>query len=260
MKPHRFLNSFSRHGCRPFWSYRYTGTLPRLISLVSHSCANTGGVGVFFLFWNEGPPPASSTHCHSNSHGTISFADPHHLNSVVSYRYKNMGKGAFPGLQHSNVQPSNRSYRAFWERRSRSGRDVPTYLDAKSLRHNLFADPHPLNLYATIFYKKGGRRGVAQFKPLLTSLPHTSLRPLSPLSATLMGLPASVANKRLTAQLNPLDATLTKNRGYPLQANSLSSPRRKSSSTGVAIISRTRSRSAGTSSFVDPLVSMVSCR
>src|SRR5713226_65019 len=37
---------------------------------------------------------------------------------------------------------------------------------------------------------------------------------LSPLAATLMDPPASVANKRLTAWLTPLDATLTKNRGY----------------------------------------------
>ncbi len=37
---------------RPIWSYRYTGTLPRLISFVCHSYANTGGVGVFFPFWN----------------------------------------------------------------------------------------------------------------------------------------------------------------------------------------------------------------
>jgi len=37
--------------------------------------------------------------------------------------------------------------------------------------------------------------------------------PVSPLAATLMDFPASVANKRLTAELSPLDATLTKNRG-----------------------------------------------
>jgi len=37
--------------------------------------------------------------------------------------------------------------------------------------------------------------------------------PLSPLAATLMDHPASVANKRLTENLTPLDATLTKNRG-----------------------------------------------
>src|SRR5882724_8743292 len=36
---------------------------------------------------------------------------------------------------------------------------------------------------------------------------------VSPLAATLMNLLASVANKRLTARLNPLAATLTKNRG-----------------------------------------------
>ena len=37
-------------------------------------------------------------------------------------------------------------------------------------------------------------------------------------------------------------------------------PRLRASSTGCAIIARTRSRSAGTSSLVSPLVSMVSCR
>src|ERR1700693_5663634 len=37
--------------------------------------------------------------------------------------------------------------------------------------------------------------------------------PLTPLAATLMNSPASVANKRLMRCLNPLDATLTKNRG-----------------------------------------------
>jgi len=51
---------------------------------------------------------------------------------------------------------------------------------------------------------------------LLTSLPHYFLAPssLSPLDATLMLSLASVANKRLTAELNSLDATLTKNRGW----------------------------------------------
>ncbi len=49
-------------------------------------------------------------------------------------------------------------------------------------------------------------------KPLLSRL---RLAPISPLAATLMDLPATVANKRLTSWLSPLDATLTKNRGYP---------------------------------------------
>src|SRR6266446_3163906 len=38
-------------------------------------------------------------------------------------------------------------------------------------------------------------------------------RNVTPLNATLMDHLTSVANKRLTASLNPLDATLTKNRG-----------------------------------------------
>ena len=39
------------------------------------------------------------------------------------------------------------------------------------------------------------------------------LRSVTPLAATLMDLPASVANKRLTGNLSPLDATLTKKTG-----------------------------------------------
>src|SRR5882672_4263226 len=42
---------------------------------------------------------------------------------------------------------------------------------------------------------------------------HQHFIPVGPLAATLMDSPASVANKRLTARLNPLAATLTKNRG-----------------------------------------------
>src|SRR6266851_5086026 len=55
--------------------------------------------------------------------------------------------------------------------------------------------------------------------PTPTSSSHRSpllsrqqLSSLTPLAATLMDFPASVANKRLTAGLNPLDATLTENR------------------------------------------------
>src|SRR5258708_20592477 len=45
---------------------------------------------------------------------------------------------------------------------------------------------------------------------------------VNPLAAPLMHIPASVANKRLTAGLSPLVATLTKNTGYLLQAKSFS--------------------------------------
>src|SRR5713226_5584851 len=42
------------------WSYLHTGTLPRLISFISHSYANTGVVGVF-PFWNAQARPSSLT-------------------------------------------------------------------------------------------------------------------------------------------------------------------------------------------------------
>src|SRR5260370_38861582 len=45
------------------------------------------------------------------------------------------------------------------------------------------------------------------------SLSRRQPAPLTPLDATLMHFPASVANKRLTAELTPLTATLTKNEG-----------------------------------------------
>src|SRR5260370_6850643 len=45
---------------------------------------------------------------------------------------------------------------------------------------------------------------------------------VNPLTATLMQLSASVPNKRLTAWLSPLAATLTKNTGHLLQAKSFS--------------------------------------
>src|SRR6266404_4011070 len=44
----------------------------------------------------------------------------------------------------------------------------------------------------------------------LALLSRQQCAPVSPLAATLMDLHASVANKRLTAELTPLDATLTK--------------------------------------------------
>jgi len=46
--------------------------------------------------------------------------------------------------------------------------------------------------------------------------------PISPLAATLMNLLASAANKRLTVELSPLDATLTKYRGDILRPKSFS--------------------------------------
>jgi len=52
--------------------------------------------------------------------------------------------------------------------------------------------------------------------------------PITPLAATLMDFPATIANKSLTAGLTPLDATLTKNRGVgapPFDVSSFRCPR-----------------------------------
>ncbi len=94
--------------------------------------------------------------------------------------------------------------------------DVLTSFTPNSHRIISFTDPHPLTLLESYRFKNSAGMGVPQFKffpyVLTTLLPYLLL--LSPLAATLMDLPASVANKRLTVWLNPLDATLTKNRGW----------------------------------------------
>lgn len=75
-----------------------------------------------------------------------------------------------------------------------------------------FADPHPLNPVESNVYQKRGRGEGAS---------HTKLGPqlcrhgtsLSLLESTLTRHLASVDSKHLTASLNPVNATLTKNRG-----------------------------------------------
>jgi len=87
-----------------------------------------------------------------------------------------------------------------------------------------FADPHPLNPVEPYRYKIRGSGGFFCSSDFRPSNFHR-LGPLSPLAATLVDLPASVANKRLTARLNPLDATLTKNTGVGLpDSGTLHSP------------------------------------
>jgi len=169
------------------------------------------------------------------------------------------------------------------DRRFRSGRNC----SPKSLPFNLFADPHPLNLYPTIFYKNSGEgplpiryspffishsryillssvchnsfvchsyentRGVGVFFPFRNPLvgcrgydpdderlsklstnscpprftdrlPLTCPNPVgvtttpasTPLDATLMDLPASVASKRLTVLVKSFRCNIYKNRGW----------------------------------------------
>jgi|SRR5712692_4805533 len=94
-------------------------------------------------------------------------------------------------------------------------------LSPKSLSHNPFADPHPINPVVSILYKKGGAWGPLDALLFSESFPSKAttllptIAPVTPLAATLTDIPASVANKGLTSELSPLDATLTKNRGVP---------------------------------------------
>ena|SRR6266446_2518093 len=108
-------------------------------------------------------------------------------------------------FQHSNPQYGSR----------RHLRDAQTSFTPKSLPFNLFADHHPLTPVTSIFYKNAGGRGHSRrfLSPKAFPCHASENSPVSPLAATLMDLPASVANKRLTVGLSPLDATLTKNRG-----------------------------------------------
>ena len=83
MQARRALDPFSMARSRPPWSYHQTGTLPRLIFFVCHSYENTGGVGVFFPFWNStaSPAPASSNRAASPFIGLL-FTDRCRLTTV----------------------------------------------------------------------------------------------------------------------------------------------------------------------------------
>ena len=78
----------------------------------------------------------------------------------------------------------------------------------------------PISVHPDLF----AQRSLSPHHPPQSSfLPSTPHRPLTsssltPLTATPMNLLACLANKRLTPQLNPLAATLTKNRGAPFPA------------------------------------------
>src|SRR5258708_28135850 len=113
---HAVLLTLPSDGNRPSWSYHHTGTLPRLISFVSHSYANTGGVGVFFPFWYKtiGGGDANSPHYSSSffSHSCALFCAFLHFPRIQSFSFqsfphslpKNTGGlgGILPILDHYN--------------------------------------------------------------------------------------------------------------------------------------------------------------
>src|SRR5712691_1756363 len=145
---------------------------------------------------------------HPRRHSARSF-------SVTSFPY--LATSLPPYLLFSDFSPAThfrRSYRSENVQTCQRS-DVLTSFTAKSLPFNLFADSHPLTPVTSDFYKNAGGRGHSRRFLSPKAFPcHTSENsPVSPLAATLMDLPASVANKRLTVGLSPLDATLTRNRG-----------------------------------------------
>src|SRR6266478_1866248 len=155
---------------------------------------------------------------HPRRHSARSF-------SVTSFPY--LATSLPPYLLFSDFSPAThfrRSYRSENVQTCQRS-DVLTSFTAKSLPFNLFADSHPLTPVTSDFYKNAGGRGHSRRFLSPKAFPcHTSENsPVSPLAATLMHPPASVANKRLTVGLSPLDATLTKNRGvHPSSQRALS--------------------------------------
>jgi hypothetical protein len=138
------------------------------------------------------PPRQIPTSCplFPNSHGIISFADPHLLNPFTPYRYKNhRGWGAVPNLQ--TCKPSN----------------LPTFpIPLTPLRTR-----RRVRILSDHRESKGSSPRSSRFSP-------DFVFSLSLLGATLTDMPISVHSKALTGKLNPLDATLTKNQGPLLPA------------------------------------------
>jgi hypothetical protein len=83
----------------------------------------------------------------------------------------------------------------------------------ESYRRPLHLPPRgPSNSFKFLHLPASSARRINATHPI--TLTHQHFLRVNPLDATLMASPASVANKRLTAELNPLDATLPKNRGW----------------------------------------------
>jgi hypothetical protein len=82
-----------------------------------------------------------------------------------------------------------------------------------ALFSNTYGNPFCNSLCFQIHAGMGGWGAAPKLQTCKPCNLSTRAIPLSPLSATLIDFPASVANKRLTRLLSPLDATLTKNAG-----------------------------------------------
>src|SRR5467141_5063774 len=82
---------------RPSWSYHHTGTLPRLISFVSHSYANTGGGGYSSHFGTRQSTAVMRTRriaqvlsFHILAHSFALFCILKELNSLLFNRFRTL--------------------------------------------------------------------------------------------------------------------------------------------------------------------------
>src|SRR5260370_42501722 len=108
-----FFPVFAKLQHRPARQTLPASLSPALTWLTQHSNlqpANRSSVAVAERRSRSGRD--TSTWLDSKSFPLNSFADPHPLNSVVSYRYKNTGgRAPILWLQRSNLQPYNVSTR-----------------------------------------------------------------------------------------------------------------------------------------------------
>ncbi len=112
-------------------------------------------------------------------------------------------------------------------------RDVLTSFTPKSLPHNPFADPHPLNPVTSILYKNSGGQGypLHSLSPRSFSYVVTSLRPSFLFSKSFRcntyGPPRKCCKQKTYGEAKSCRCNTYRKQGYLLQAKcfSLSSPR-----------------------------------
>jgi hypothetical protein len=102
---------------RPLWSYRYTGTLPQLISLVSHTYENIGGVAVFFPFWYRTRRAANGNSQHYStsffSHSCALFCTHQKHNSFLFKGFRTL-RPKTPGWGYLLWPPSTSGRSDLW--------------------------------------------------------------------------------------------------------------------------------------------------
>ena len=101
---------------------------------------------------------------------------PRDLSGLSVSAFPGFFSGGFPNLQLSTF-------------------DSQPFRSSKFFPLISFTDPHPLSLLESYRFKNSGGEGVSQ-----SLLPRQDFTRISPLTATLIKPPVSIANKRLTAQ------------------------------------------------------------